>query len=94
MDEIALKRTSHKGAQAVKLIEDHKELWDDVEGDLLKMWRDSASEDAGGREALYREYHAIKAVQARMQRLVDQGKRADEELKQQKVKADGNRSRT
>lgn len=86
MDEIALKRAVYKGEQASKMEEVYKPLWEELEADIWKMWRNSKAEEQEGRESLYREQHAIKAVQVRLKRVVDQGKRADEELKQQKVK--------
>ncbi len=91
MDEVALKRAVHKGEQARKLIEANKPLWEDIEAEIWRMWQDSGSADKEGREDLYREQHAIKAVQGRLRRIVDQGKRAEEELKHQKVK-DGKRN--
>ena len=91
MDEMSLKRAIAKGDQAQTLIESHKDLWGEIEDDLWQMWRSSKADDRDGRESLYHEQHAIKSVQARLTRIVNEGKKAQEELKQQR---DGNRNRT
>lgn len=75
------------------MLDTQRELWDEIEADLWRMWKDSASGDKEGREDLYREHHAIGAIQARIKRIIDQGRKAEEELKQQKVKH-GNRNST
>ena len=85
-DEISLKRAMAQGEQAARTLEAHRDLWAELEADIWKMWKASKSDDKDGREDLYRELHGIKAVQARLKRIVDHGKKAEEELKQQKVR--------
>ena len=93
MDELALKRAVQKGAKTEELIEGYKEAWDELEADLWQMWKTTKSDDQEKREEIFREYHACKALQAKLQKVVNVGKKAEEELKQQKVKH-GNRSST
>jgi hypothetical protein len=86
LDEVTLRRAVAKGEQTQKMIEAQRQIWAEIEVDLWRMWVNSKSDDMDGREALYREHHAIKAVQSRLKRIVTEGKKAEEELKQQKVK--------
>jgi hypothetical protein len=81
LDEIALKRKIQQAAKTEKLIATYQEYWDELEADIWKMWRDSKSHEKEGREDLYREQHAIRRVQARLHKIVSDGKRAEEELK-------------
>ncbi len=91
MDEVALKRAVQKADQVKRLIDTHKVIWEELEADIWKMWQASGSDDRERREDLYREQHAIKAIRARLNRLVNEGKKAEEELTQRKH---GNTSRT
>ena len=93
LDEVALKRAIQKADKTQKLIETYQEAWDELEGDLWKMWKATKSADPDKREELYREYHACKALQAKLLKVVNEGKKAEEEIKQQQVKH-GNRHRT
>lgn len=86
MDELELKRAINKGDQAIKQLESQKELWDDIEADLWTMWKKSKSDDVEGRESIYREHHAILAIQAKLKSIISLGKKAEEELKQRRVK--------
>ena len=60
--------------------------------ELWEMWKSTRSDDQDKREVIYREYHAAKALQAKLLRVVNEGKKAEEELKQQKVKHGDRRS--
>lgn len=91
MDELQIKRAIQKGAKTAELIESYKEAWNDLETDLWQMWKSTKSDDQDKREEIYREYHASRALQAKLVKVVNEGKKAEEELKQQKVKH-GNRS--
>ena len=93
LDELELNRAIHKAAKTEELIETHKEAWVEFEDDLTSMWKATKSDAAEKREEIYRELHAAKGVQAKMQKIVNEGRKAEEELKQQKVKH-GNRSST
>ncbi len=93
LDEIALKRAIQQADKVQKTIDAHKDVWDDLDADIWKMWKATKSDAKETREDLFREHHAIQAIQARLQRAVNEGRKADEELKQQQVKH-GNRSRT
>jgi hypothetical protein len=86
LDELELKRTVNKGERAQRLEEAHKELWEELASDLWGLWRNTKSDDKEGREDLYREHHAMMAVRAKLHRRVVAGKKAAEELEQQKVK--------
>lgn len=93
MDELALKRAVQKGAQTEELIEGYKEAWEDIHVELWEMWKSTKSDAQDKREEIYREYHACKALQAKLQKVVNEGKKAEEELKQEKLKH-GNRNST
>ena len=82
MDEIALQRAVQKADKTQRVIDAHKEVWDELDADIWRMWRATKSADKDTREDLYREHHGIQAVQARLQRVVNEGKRAEEELRQ------------
>ena len=93
MDELALKRAVQKGAKTEELIEGYKEAWDELEADLWQMWKATKSDDQVKREEIYREYHGCKAAQAKLQKVVNEGRKAEEELKQEKLKH-GNKNST
>lgn len=56
-------------------------LWTIIEADIVKMWAGSASTDMDGREACYRELHGLRALKARLDGIVTDGRKAEEELK-------------
>lgn len=56
------------------------DAWAGVESDIITLWRESSSDDVDGREALYREWHGLKAVKARLERAIAAGKLAEKEL--------------
>ena len=86
MDDLTAKRAIQKADKTLKVIESTKEVWDELEADLWRMWKSTASDQQDKREELFREYHACKALQAKLLKVVNEGKKAEEELKQQKVK--------
>ena len=86
MDEIALKRAIQKADKTRKLIESYREYWDELENDLWSMWKATKSDDKEKREDIFREYHASQALKAKLQKQVNEGIKAEEELKQQKVR--------
>jgi signal transduction protein with GAF and PtsI domain len=92
VDEVALKRAVQKADKTQKLITTYQEAWDELEADLWQMWKATKSDQQDKREEIYREYHASRALQAKLQKTVNEGKKAEEELKQEKQKH-GNRSR-
>ncbi len=92
MDELTAKRAIQKAAQAEVLIESTKEAWDELHVELWNMWKSTKSDDPDKREEIFREYHAGKALQAKLVKTVNEGKKAEEELKQQKVKHGDRRS--
>ena len=106
MDELTLQRSIQKGAKTQELIEGFKEAWDELHLELWEMWKSTKSDDQEKREEIFREYHACKALQAKLLKVVNTGAKAEEDLKQLKAKAvakdvneqrkvrDGNRSRT
>ena len=87
MDEVALKRAVQKADTTQAVIDAHEEAWKEVEADIWVMWKATKSADKDTREDLYREHHAIGAVRARLQRVVKEGQKAEEALRQ---KRDGN----
>jgi len=89
LDEVALKRAIQKADKTQKVIDAYKDAWDELESDLWRMWKGTKSEDRDKREEIFREYHASRALQAKLIKVVNEGKKAEEELKQQKVR-DGN----
>ena len=91
LDEVALKRAVQKAGTTQKVIDSTKEAWAELHVELWEMWKSTKSDDQDKREEIYREYHASKALQAKLLKVVNAGKRAEEELKQLKVKH-GNRS--
>lgn len=93
MDELALKRAVQKGVTTQKVVESTQEAWEELHMELWEMWKATKSDDQDKREEVFREYHASKALQAKLLKVVNAGKKAEEELKQQKVKH-GNRSST
>jgi hypothetical protein len=93
LDELALKRTIQKAYTTQKVIESTQEAWTELESDLWAMWKATKSDQQDKREEIFREYHAAKALQAKLLKVVNEGKKAEEELKQQKVKH-GDRSST
>jgi septal ring factor EnvC (AmiA/AmiB activator) len=93
LDELALKRAVSKGLKTQELIEGYKEAWDELEADLWQMWKATKSDDQVKREEIFREHHACKALQAKLEKTVNEGKKAEEELKQEKLKH-GNRNST
>lgn len=93
MDELELKRAINKGDKAQKLLDSTKELFDGIEADIWKKWKESPAKDTEGRENLYIEQHAIRVIQDRIKAITKEGKKAEEELKHKKVKH-GNRNST
>ena len=79
MDEITLKRAIVKADKVQKTIEAHADVWDSLASDIWHLWRKTKSDDQETREALYREYHAILAIRAKLQRAVNECKKAEEE---------------
>ena len=73
------KRQQIRRAEHVQELLKDKELksaWASVESDIVAMWGNTASDEADKREALYREWHGLKAVRARLERVVNAGKLA------------------
>ena len=87
MDEITLKRAIQKADKTKQVIEAHKDVWEGLEVDIWRMWKGTKSADKDAREDLYREHHAILCIRAKLQRIVSEGKKAEEELRAQR---DGN----
>ncbi|MDX1300205.1 MAG: hypothetical protein R3260_18485 [Pseudomonas sp.] len=81
-----LKQTIIKGKQIKELLEndDVRAAWEDVQADIVKMWMATKTGEQETREALYREVHGLKALQARLQRWVNEGKKAEAELEADK----------
>lgn len=76
-------RASVKQADEVsRLLENNylRAAWVATEKQILQMWRDSKSDEQDKREELYREYHGLQAVKARLQRVVNEGTKAVHEL--------------
>ena len=92
MDEVALKRAVQKADKADKVIKSTEEAWAELHVELWDMWKSTKSDDADKREEIFREYHAGKALRAKLVRVVNEGKKAEEELKQQQVKHGNRRS--
>lgn len=91
MDEVALKRAVQKADKTQKVIDSTKEAWAELHVELWEMWKSTKSDAQEKREEIYREYHASKALQAKLLKVVNEGKKAEEELKQEKLKH-GNRN--
>lgn len=89
MNQDELKRAIQRGLNAARLLQNTEEAWADVRKELHKMWEFTESQGAETREALYRELHALKAVRARIERRVSEGKKAEAELEH----VNGNRTR-
>ena len=85
MDEIAAKRAVQRADKTQKVIDSTEEAWDEFDADLWKMFKATKSGDQDKREEIYREYHAAEAIKAKLARVVNEGKKAEEELKQQKA---------
>lgn len=81
MDEIALKRAIQRADKTKKVIETYKDYWDELESDLWKLWKSTKSENQAKREEIFREHHAIQAVKAKLQKVVNEGIKAEDELK-------------
>lgn len=81
-----IKQAIRKAEHAKTLLENPvlTGAWEQVEGDLHKMWANSKSDDTDGREALYRELHGLKSVRARLEQTINAGKLAEKELEHQK----------
>lgn len=86
MPEDKTRQALRKAEHAKTLLEDPTltGAWEQVEGDLHKMWAASKSDDTDGREALYRELHGLKSVRARLEQTINAGKLAEKELEHQK----------
>lgn len=84
MDESELKKQVQAGDKARKLLEAHAPYWKAVEADIVVMWCNSASDAKDFREDLYREYHGIQAIKAKINKQINQGVKAQEELAQRK----------
>ncbi len=91
MDDSELKKLVQKGDQAKRVLETHSDYWKAVEADIIVLWCNSPSGEKELREDLYREYHGIQAIKAKIQKSINQGLKAQEELRQRK---DGNRNST
>ena len=87
MDEIALKRAVVKADKVQKVIDAHEEVWDEIKSDIARMLFATKSDDKEKREDMYRAHQGILMVQALLQRSVSAGKKAEEELRQNR---DGN----
>lgn len=71
-------------AQRTKIWFEYEEvqiIFDELEVDILTMWVQSASDDADGREMLYREIHGLRALKERIKKIIAAGKKAEEEMK-------------
>jgi len=86
MDERALRAAVKKGDKAAKMVKSQAELWGGLDADLWQLWCGTKSEEKEKREDIYREYHASKALRARLQRIANEGRKAREELEQRKQK--------
>lgn len=86
MDEIALKRAVAKARKMQAFIESTSEVIEALEAELWTMFKASKSDEKDKREDIYREQHALRAIVAKLQKVVTEGRRAEEELKQQQVK--------
>ena len=51
-----------------------------IEGDIYKLWTSTKSDESDKREEIYREYRGLMALKARLQRYVNEGKKAQEEV--------------
>lgn len=60
--------------------EQTKGLWAIIETDIYGAWVSSRSTDTEGREACYRELHGLRALKARLTRIIKEGRKAEEEL--------------
>ena len=89
MDEVGLKRAIQAGDKAEKFLENAQWAWDELDQELWKRFKSTKSDDQEKREEIFREYHGAQAFRTRFERLILAGKKAEEELKQQKVR-DGN----
>ena len=80
MDKIKAKII--KGDRVQRLLDDQdvQEALTAVEAELHAMWASTKSEDQAKREELYRELHGLSALKARLQRFVNDGIKARQEL--------------
>lgn len=58
-----------------------QEIFTHVKQQIHQMWESSASDQEEERERLYRELHGLRAVTARIKQLIEDGIKAEEEIK-------------
>ena len=61
-----------------------KSAWVSVEADIFRMWALTKTHEQEKREEYYRELHGLRAVKARLQKWVNEGKKAEAELEVEK----------
>lgn len=76
-----------RGQEVEHLFEDGAvdRAFDETGREIKDLWARTASEEAGKREELYREWHGLRAVRARLQRVLSEAKKAEAELKAQEL---------
>lgn len=85
MDEMVARRQMAQGRAAEAAIDAQEDIWQDIEEELWKLFKDSKADDKDGREKIYSELHALKALKVRYERIATQGKKAEHELEQQRT---------
>jgi len=94
LDEKTLKSAVRKADKTRKLIESYQEYWAELDVDLWKLFCNTRSDEKEKREDIYREYHAARALRAKLERVVNEGRKAEEELSQRKRNGNGSSART
>ena len=86
MADDRLKKTITRAQHVQELLNDAEltDAWSAVEQQIRNMWAGSPADDIDGREALYHELHALKAVRKRLESAMKAGKLAEKELEHQK----------
>lgn len=82
MTPAQLKEAVRRGEAVERFLESEhvSGLWTIIEADLYGMWAATRSEGTDKREELYRELHGLKALQARLRRMAQEGRKARHEL--------------
>lgn len=60
---------------------DVQAIFDQLESDIFTLWSQSLSDQSDERERLYREMHGLRALKVRINQIIDNGRKAEEELK-------------
>jgi len=85
-DELKLRRQAERGARAKAIVEDPlvKEVFDNLEREIIQRWKDTEPSNALLRERYHAVITALGAIRANLEHMIRDGRMADTILAQPK----------